>query len=176
MIRSKRRFRVTLATAVLMAGSLGGCAVKQDLRLAIEGARPSAPSAVAIATAPADNPQAARFAASLTEAFARNGHSIASDAPVIAVFGFSQRASAIGTADGSAPEAAGKAAPTWLSAPAGKRALARCKGERLRASLALYARSSGAVIYRASGEIDGCTFAESDLDKLAAALVSGAAR
>lgn len=173
MIRpSWRHGAVLAATAAL----LGGCAAKQELRLAIAGARPAAPSAVAIVTDPADNPQAARFAAALADAFARSGHSIAADAPVIAVFGLGQRSRAIGMADGSAPQAAGTSEPAWFSAPGRKRAPGACKGERLRATLALYPRSGGDVIYRASGEIDGCAFAESDLAALAAALVTGAPR
>lgn len=178
MIRPDRPARSAGAAGLLLAAAvLAGCAVNQDLRLDVQGQGLPANAAVSLRTAPADSAAAAGFGDALAAAFASNGHSISGDAPVIAVFGFTQRAGSIGAADGTAsPSADGKPATLWLSAPARKRALQACKAERLRATLALYSRTDKALIYRATGEVDGCSFTRRDVDALARALVAGAAR
>ena len=49
------------------------------------------------------------------------------------------------------------------------------QGERLRATLAFYAREEQGLIARVTGEIDGCTFTQDGIDALAKALVREAA-
>ena len=45
----------------------------------------------------------------------------------------------------------------------------------MRATLALYSRVEKTLIYRGTGEIDGCGFTQAEIDALAKALVKGAA-
>ena len=162
--------------ATLLAALLAGCAINHDLRLATDGAGLAPQSQVSIQPAAPENPRAALFAASLADAFAQGGHSVQNAAPVIAVFGLAQASRMAGTADGS-PAADGQPpAIAWISAPARKRPFQECKGERLRATLALYSRDEKTLIYRATGEMDGCKFAQADIDALAKALVEGASR
>ena len=176
MIRNSLRPRSALATAIVLAAPLlAGCAINKDLRLDAQGPGLPANAAVSIQTEPASTAQAAQFAAALADAFAGNGHAVKDAAPVTAVFGFSLRSRATGTAQVSA---AGEGRPpevNWISAPARKRAFQSCEGERLRATLALYSRVEKTLIYRGTGEIDGCGFTQADIDALAQALVKGAA-
>lgn len=159
------------ASVLLAMAMLGACAIPKDLRLETQGPGLPADAAVAIQTAPLGDPVAERFAGALAAAFAARGHDITSTAPVTAVFSFTRRDRAIGAADGAVPASS----PVWISRPARRSLFQGCKGERLRATLALYARGGDALIHRASGEIDGCSFTEADLDNLAQALVAGRA-
>jgi hypothetical protein len=164
----------TLLTVVPLL--LAGCAINKDLRLDRQGPGLPASAAVAIETAPAATEQAARFAEALANAFAKRGHGVSDEAPVSAVFAFTQRHRSIGTADGSPAAAGSKPETQWISAPGRKRRFQSCEGERLRATLALYSRTDKALIYRAAAEVDGCDFTNADIDALAKALVDGAAR
>lgn len=170
------RLRSALAAATILAVPLlAGCAINTDLRLDTKGPGLPANAAVSIQTAPADNDQAARFATALADAFAARDHAVTDAAPVTAVFGFSLRDRATGTAQVSP---AGEGRPPevkWISAPARKRAFQACQGERLRATLALYSRDEKTLIYRGTGEIDGCGVTNAEIDALAQALVNGAA-
>jgi hypothetical protein len=164
-----------MAMAIALAAPLlTSCAINKDLRLDRQGPGLPANAAVAIQTVPADTRHATQFAAALAEAFVGNGHAVDDAAPVTAVFGFSLRNRATGTAQ---VNTAGEGRPpevNWVSAPARKRAFQACEGERLRATLALYSRVEKTLIYRATGEIDGCDFTQADIDALATALVKGA--
>lgn len=133
-------------------------------------------SEVSIQTELTDNQQAVRFAASLADAFADSGHSVRDAASVTAVFGFTQRSRATGTADASPAAEGQQPAITWISAPVRKSAFQACEGERLRATLALYSRVEKILIYRGTGEIDGCSFTQAGIDPLAKVLVKGASR
>ncbi|RNJ62411.1 MAG: hypothetical protein EDM03_13260 [Porphyrobacter sp. IPPAS B-1204] len=159
---------------ILGAPLLAGCAINKDLRLDTQGPGLPANTAVSIETVPAGTENASRFAAALADAFAGSGHAVNEDAPVTAVFGFSLRDRSTGTAQVSD---AGEARPPevkWISAPARKRAFQACEGERLRATLALYSRNDKTLIYRGTGEIDGCDITQGEIDALAKALVKGA--
>lgn len=165
--------RIGLPLALVL---LAGCAINQDLRLGRSGPGLAPGATVAIAAAPEGNAEAARFAAALTDALAGQGYRVSGSAPVTAVFGFARRDRAIGTADGSAAAGSTPAGGiTWISAPGRKRLLQSCKGERLRATLAFYAREEQGLIARVTGEIDGCTFTQDGIDALAKALVREAA-
>ncbi len=170
------RLRSAIAAAITLAASLlAGCAINPDLRLDAKGPGLRANAAVSIQTDPADTDQAARFAAALADAFAGRGHAVTDTAPVTAVFGFSLRDRATGTAQVS-PDGEGRPpAVDWISAPARKRLFQACQGERLRATLALYSRDEKTLIYRGTGEIDGCSVTNAEIDALAKALVNGAA-
>jgi hypothetical protein len=163
------------AGIVLTLPLLASCAINRDLRLDTQGPGLPADAAVSIQTAPAGSEQAAQFAAALADAFAGNGHAVKDGAPVTAVFGFSQRSRATGTAQMSPADDGSPPAVNWTSTPARKRAFQACEGERLRATLALYSRDAKTLIYRGTGEIDGCSFTQADVDALAKALVKGAA-
>lgn len=169
--------RSALSKSILLAVPLlAGCAISKDLRLDRQGPGLPAMASVSIGTHPADNEQAARFAASLAGAFAERGHAVSDEARVTALFGFTRRERSIGTADGSPVGDAGKSETDWISAPARKRSFQSCKGERLRATLALYSRDEKTLIYRGVAEVDGCDFTNADIDGLALALVKAAAR
>ena len=169
-----RRVRIA-AAGVLAAPLLAGCAISKDLKLDVQGEGLPANTAVSIRTPPAGNALATRFAGALAGAFAERGHAVTEAAPVTAVFAFTRRNRSVGAAE-ERPVAEGSApAIKWISAPARKRAF-QCKGERLRATLALYSRPANGLVYRATGEIDGCQFTDADIDALARALVGGAGR
>jgi hypothetical protein len=175
-IRNSARPRSAIAKAIVLAVPLlSSCAINKDLRLDIEGAGLPENADVSIQTVPADTEYAALFAAALADAFAGSGHAVNEGAPITAVFGFSLRDRSTGTAQVSA---AGEGRPPevkWISAPARKRAFQVCEGERLRATLALYSRAEKTLIYRGTGEIDGCGFTQGEINALAKALVKGAA-
>lgn len=154
---------------------LASCAINKDLRLNTEGPGLPANAAVSIQTVPADSEHAAQFAAALADAFARNGNAVENAAPITAVFGFSQRNRATGTAQLCPAEEGRLPEVNWMSEPARKRAFQACEGERMRATLALYSRVEKTLIYRGTGEIDGCGFTQAEIDALAKALVKGAA-
>jgi hypothetical protein len=177
MMTGRTMRRSTLAIAGAMAAPLlAGCAISKDLKLDVQGEGLPANTAVSIRTTPADNELATRFAGALAGAFAEKGHALTEAAPVTAVFAFTRRNRRIGAAE-EGPAAEGNApAIKWISAPARRRAFQACKGERLRATLALYSRTANALVYRATGEIDGCEFSNADIDALAKALVEGAGR
>lgn len=181
LMRNSVAVRSVRAAAALLvaAAALAGCAISKDVRLETQGAVLPVNSAISIDTAPSGDPVAERFATALAAALIERGHSVTNAAPVTAVFGFTQRDRAIGAADGSppaGPPASGAgSAPLWISQPQRRGLFQSCKGERLRATLALYSRADNVPIYRASGEIDGCAFTEADLDRLARALVAGSA-
>jgi hypothetical protein len=156
---------------VLLLALLAGCAVNGDLRLERSGAGLMPGAAVALTPPPEGNPEAARFAAALTQALTAQGYRISETAPITATFGLAHRDRAIGAANGSA----GAGPARWVSAPGRRRFLQACKGERLRAMIAFYGREAQGVISRASGEIDGCRLAPENIDALAAALVREAA-
>jgi hypothetical protein len=160
---------------VLAVPLLASCAINKDLRLDMQGPGLPANAAVSIQSGPAGSEQTAQFAAALANAFDRSGHAVENAAPITAVFGFSLRNRATGTAQVSP---AGESRPptvNWMSAPARKRLFQACEGKRLRATLALYSRVEKALIYRGTGEIDGCGFTQAEIDALARALVKGAA-
>lgn len=171
--RTGRRIALAAAGALVLP-LLAGCAINKDLRLDVQGEGLPANTAVSIRTAPADNPLATQFAGALAGAFAENGHAVTEAAPVTAVFAFTRRSRSIGAAEERPAADGGEPAIAWISSPARKRALQACKGERLRATLALYSRPANGLVYRATGEVDGCDFTEADLDALAKALVGGA--
>ena len=168
-----RRFALA-AAGVLLAPALAGCAIGKDLRLDVAGAGLPANTPVSIRTEPSDNALARQFAGALGEAFAAKGHEVTGAAPVTAVFAFTRRSRSIGAAE-ERPAGEGRdPAVEWISPPARKRALQACKGDRLRATLALYSQPANGLVYRATGEMDGCDFTKADVDALAKALVNGA--
>jgi hypothetical protein len=174
-IRNSPRPKSALATAIILAAPmLASCSINKDLRLDATGPGLPANAAVSIQTEPADTTRATQFAAALAGAFAENGHAVKDAAPVTAVFGLSQRNRSTGTAQVSVAAGGHPPKVDWISAPARKRAFQACEGERLRATLALYSRVEKTLIYRGTGEIDGCGFTQADIDGLAKALVKGA--
>jgi hypothetical protein len=175
-INSAGRRAANAAALLSAAALLAGCAINTDLRLDAQGPGLPARAAVAIQAVPAGNQQTARFATALTDAFAASGHAVNDAAPVTAVFGFAVRPRSAGTADATPSPDAAPAEIRWISAPARKRAFQSCAGERMRATLALYSRQDKTLIYRGTGEVDGCAFMQSDIDALAQALVAAAAR
>lgn len=169
------RPRPAMAAAILLtAPLLASCAINKDLRLDRKGPGLPANAAVSIQTVPAGSEQAAQFAAALADAFTGDGHEVEDAAPVTAVFGLSLRNRKTGTAQVSPAGEGRPLAVNWMSAPARKRAFQACEGERLRATLALYSRVEKTLIYRGTGEIDGCSFTQAEIDALARALVKGA--
>lgn len=163
--------------ALLALGLVTGCAIDKELRLDRQGPGLAPGAAVAIRTEPPESEPSARFAAALARAFAARGHAVSGTAPVTAVFGFTQRPRAIGTADGSpSGRDDAQAAVAWISAPASKRTFQACEGERIRATLALFSREDRTLIYRGTAESDGCDFTTADVDALAKALVEAAGR
>lgn len=164
------------AVSVLAAAALGGCAISKELQLESDGAGLPSGSAVSMAMVAPDGTPAADFAASLADALAARGHAIRDDAPFVAVSAFTRRSAATGTADAAPPPAGSNGDIAWISAPRRRGMFQSCAGERLRGTLALYSRADGSLVYRGSGEMDGCDFEDSDIAALASGLVGAAAR
>lgn len=177
MLKTGTSLRLRLLPALLAVGMVAGCGIDKEIRLDRQGTGLAPGAAVAILEGLPASGQSGRFAESLAEAFAARGHAVSGTAPVTAVFGFTQRIRAIGTADGS-PSASddAQAGVVWISAPVSKRAFQACEGERIRATLALYSREDKALIYRGTAESDGCDFTKAEVDALAKALVEAAIR
>lgn len=165
------------ATALVLGfPMLASCAIDKDLRLDSQGPGLPPNSTVSIQTVPANNEDAARFAASLAGAFAGKGHIVKDTAPFIMVFGLSRQSRSTGTAQVNSAEDGLPPEVNWISAPARKRIFQACEGERLRATLVLYSRDEKNLIYRGVSEIDGCSFTQADIDALAKALTEDAER
>ncbi len=115
-----------------------------------------------------------RFAKALQDALAARSLTQADDAPLIADFSIARTAAAGGVAKGKGEAGKGKQAPDWIAAPRPDRRFDKCNAQRLRATLVLYDRASGAIVYRGSGVATECGFTDADLATLAQGLVDDA--
>jgi hypothetical protein len=112
------------------------------------------------------------FATALSAALASHDFTLDPAAPLIADYAIAESAASDGTLGG---EPTGANSPQWLSQPRAKKRFDQCKPRRLRATLVLFDRASGAVAYRGSASRIECAFSQGDTIAMADALVKDAA-
>ena len=167
-----RRF----ALGALALGALGGCAINDELTVVREGPGVAPGAAIALQGTADGQADAGGFGAAVAAALAAGGHALRDDGEVVGITAFTRGAATTGIADPAAGGGAAAGEIAWISAPRRRGMFDSCAGDRLRATLALFARDSGALLYRATGEVDGCGFAAEDVEALAARLVAESAQ
>lgn len=111
------------------------------------------------------------FGNALRGAFAALDFAIQPDGKLVADYAIAEGPAADGVMS-AAPEAG--QTPQWLSQPRVKKRFDQCKPRRLRATLVMFDRTSGAIAYRGSAARIECAFAPADVTAMADALVNDA--
>lgn len=120
----------------------------------------------------ADDSLRSHWGAALSRSFQNQSVKIEKTAPFIADFALSVRDAESGLANPA--EAGGEI--DWQSAPRESRLLDICKAKRMRGSLVIFDRTTGAIAYKGESEADGCKFSQPDFDTMAALLVADAVK
>ncbi|MCB2083963.1 MAG: hypothetical protein KDD90_07930 [Sphingomonadaceae bacterium] len=159
-----------LAGAVL---SLGACAVTSPIDVTSAGPGVASIDAIRLQSAASEEAQRAAFEAALHRALANSSIRLDKDAPYLGDFAIALRDARTGLAEPQ--DTTGESGQVdWASDPRKRRLFDGCKAKRIRATLVILSRESGAIVYRGEGEADACGFTEKDYDRLAARLVEDA--
>lgn len=162
-------------TAILLSSASGvvlsSCTVPSDITLTSTGRAAAPIGSVTITEADEDGATRGSFAAALRRALEDRAIGSAEGAPVILEYSISRRDAETGIAD---TPPSGVQDVTWQSRQRKSRLFDGCDVKRLRGGLLLVERSSGAILYRGSGDLDTCEVSESQLGQLAEALVDDA--
>ncbi len=173
MCRASRHRGWTALTAALLV-PMAGCAVSQPLEITSTGSGMARGASVTITAEDDAASERGRFAKALQDALAARSSTQADDAPLIADFSIARTAAAGGVINGKGEAGQGKQAPDWIAAPRPDRRFDKCNAQRLRATLVLYDRANGAIVYRGSGMATECGFTDADIAALAHGLVDDA--
>jgi hypothetical protein len=165
-----RAFARGIAGPLLLA--LGGCAVATPFALHSSGPGLPPQTVVAMPAAPRIGSEQFRFGAALEQAFAARAVKVSADGRYLADYALSLRDAEGGLT--TAIDAKDRDAVVWKSAPRDGYPLDRCKAQRMRATLVLLDRQSGAMVYRGEGEATDCNFTDSAMTEVAKALVADA--
>ncbi len=159
---------------VAFAVPLASCAVTEPLTITSTGGESGLARGVAVALNMPDDPssQRGRFAEALGEAMAARSVQIADDAPLLADISIARGDASGGVINGPGNPATSE--QDWIATPRRDRRFDKCEAERLRATLVLYDRASGAIAYRGSGTATQCGFADADIAAMAQGLVDDA--
>jgi hypothetical protein len=152
--------------------TLAGCAVATPFALDSTGQGVPARAVVALPAEAAAGSDQARLAAALQRAFSANAVSTAKDGRYLADFAVSLRDAAGGLT--TSTEAVDEQAIDWQAHPRNRRLLDGCTAQRMRATLVLFDRQSGEMVYRGQGEATDCGFSDEAMDEVASALVADA--
>ncbi|WP_298303686.1 hypothetical protein [uncultured Erythrobacter sp.] len=159
--------KVTLAIGAV---SLSACAVSTPATLTSTQNSPQTLSSVELLNEEDEAGLRAQLLDELTGSFANGGIGVENGAAFIVDFSVSQREASVGIQEISEDAGTVKAIePTFRS-----RWYHKCKPSRVSASLVIYARDSGAVQNKSSGEFLTCPDDLSQLGDLAQLLVDGA--
>lgn len=152
--------------------AFGGCAVASPFALQSTGSGVSSRAVVAMHVDAKAGSDRARLAAALQKAFADRSVAVASDGPLLADYAVSVTSAEAGLT--TSITATDESAIEWQASPRKSRLFDVCEPQRLRATLVLLDRASGALIYRGEGEATDCSFSEAALDDVAKVLVADA--
>lgn len=161
--------RAVIAPAIL---ALVGCNVATPLALDSTGPGLSAQALVAMPADTKPGSDSARLGAALQRAFSAHAVNVGKDGRYLADFAVSFRDAEGGLTTSTA--AAGEKSIDWQARPRESRLFDGCKAQRMRATLVLFDRQSGAMIYRGEGEATDCSFSDEAMDEVAMALVADA--
>lgn len=163
----KRRGWAT-AAALFLAASTAGCAVYSPPTITARTGAVASGSSVQLVADDATAGLRTDFAASLGKALAQNRFQMDDEGTLVADY-------AIATRDAdtslSGEGAADPATPQLQSGARDSHWLDKCNADRLRATLAMFDRASGTMVYRGEAETDICRGAGFAIDALAELLV-----
>ena len=152
--------------------ALAGCAVATPL--ALESTGTGLPGGTTIAFSSDDKPggDQARWGEALMRAFAARSLRVDATGRYLADYAVSFRDAEGGLT--TSTTAADAKSIDWQARPRKPHVLDGCDARRMRATLVLLDRESGAQVYRGEGEATACDFADGALDDVAEALVADA--
>lgn len=165
---------LSVAFGLALISALPACGVHRPLALDSVAAPDDLTRVQAVHLVVADKPDAShRFGNALANAFARKKVSRSNDAPFLVDYGLAQ--SAASTEIREKPRGETDGAPARSVAIARKSSpFDKCAAQRMRATLSLIDRASGAIRYRGEATIVDCAFTEDDERAMANALVADA--
>lgn len=169
--RCSGRF-LTRAQLVILAAATAACSVSNPLAVQSSGRGLPADVAIALPVVPPEGGEAGRFTTALGKALAERSVRVAADGRYLADVALSVRDASGGATTSIA--ATNVNAVVWQAEPRRKRLLDGCRPQRMRATLVLFDRQTGAMAYRGEGEETACSFAPEDIEAAAAALVDDA--
>lgn len=162
--------RAACAPVLLLV--LAGCAVASPFTLQSSGSGVPARTAIALPVDATPGSDQARLGAALQRAFAGHSVKLASDARYLADFAVSLSDAEAGLT--TSVEATSEKAIDWQARPRNRHVFDGCDAQRMRVTLVLLDRQSGAQVYRGEGEAIACDFAEAAMDEVAEKLVADA--
>ena len=152
---------------------LTACAVSTPVQIRSTGDGSTARTGVTINSPEEDtSSDRGRLAAALEEAFSSRSIANQPQAELIADYALSTNDAAGGIATNS--DGTQTQEPNWIIAPRDKRRFDRCGAKRMLATLILFNRTSGALVYRGQAAKIECEFEDADITKMAEKLVSDA--
>lgn len=163
--------RRTAATAAALL-TLSACAVDSPFAVSSTSNGTAARLAIAMAADERADPERSRLGDALRRAFADRSVRLADDGRYVAEYSLSWRDAEGGLT--TSIDAVDAAAVAWQVRPRPRRMLDGCDAQRMRASLVLLDRQTGAMVYRGEGDSVGCRFDDQSVDQVAGALVSDA--
>jgi hypothetical protein len=154
----------------VIAGMLGACSVAQPLDMQSVSKnlmRGGLSLTVEQADAGTDR---GRFGGALRDAFAMQGMASTPGGGLIADYAYALTDASAGVANGEIKSGE----IDWISAPRDSRRFDKCDAKRMRGTLVLFDRATGAQVYRGSASRIDCAFAAADMAEMAQALVKDA--
>lgn len=165
-----RAFRSAVVALAMLA--LAGCNVAAPLAIDSTGPGLSAQALVAMPADASPGSDPARLGAALQRAFSAHSVTVGKDGRYLADYAVSFRDAEGGlTTSTAAPD---EKSIDWEARPRDGRLFDGCKAQRMRATLVLLDRQSGAMVYRGEGEATDCSFSDEAMDEVAMALVADA--
>lgn len=177
-IVSRTRWAAARAGVVLAGSALALCACSVSSPLAITSTGEGLERGASVAFAPVEDaaPLEARFTATMENALASQSILLAENANLIAQISAAQSNASNGLLSGDWAATNDEDDQNWIAQPRRDRPLDRCNAQRLRATLTIYDRATGEVVYRGASEAIECSFGDEALDAFAQGLVADAMR
>ena len=169
-----RRWRLSASVAMVMATLVSACSVSSPLEISSTGAGLERGASLKLSRSEDAQSLKGRFEAALAEALTQGAVPLSDQAQFVADISVAQAGASGGVVRGEGEADKSDADQDWISTPRERRTFDRCKAQRLRATLVIYDKVAGTVIYRGSGQATQCEFDQSDLTEFANALVQDA--
>ena len=183
----QRRHRAIVSTArwakaragALLTGcalALCACSVSSPLAITSTGEGLERGASVAFAAVEDPAPLEARFRLVMEDTLASQSILLSDRANLIAQISAAQSDASSGLLSGDWAATIDEDDQNWIAQPRPDRPLDRCNAQRLRATLTIYDRATGEVVYRGASEAIECSFGDEALDAFAQGLVADAMR